>query len=154
MGAGRNRQRRHVQFLITANLITPIHNKMTPIDKQDRDPLTEKIIGCCYKVHNELGAGFTERIYHNALMMLLQEDEIAVQTEKEFEVRFRNRKIGKFRCDLVVEEQVIVELKSTEKYMPKIFEYQLLSYLKASGIKTGLLINFGNTSCEVKRLSV
>ncbi len=76
------------------------------------------------------------------------------ETECEFDVYFSHKKIGKFRCDLVVEEKVIVEIKSVEKYMPKIFEYQLLSYLKAANIKTGLLVNFGNKSCEVKRLSV
>lgn len=67
---------------------------------------------------------------------------------------YDNKQVGKFRCDLLVEDTVIIELKSVTGFMPKLFYNQLISYLKASKIKTGLLINFGNTSCEVKRLSV
>lgn len=67
---------------------------------------------------------------------------------------FSKKKVGKFRCDLVIENKLIVELKSVEGYMPKIFTSKLLSYLKAASIKTGLLINFGTNSCDVKRLSV
>ncbi len=120
----------------------------------ESDPLTEKIIGCCFKVHTELGAGFLEKIYHNSLIIALKEEGIKIETEKEFEVFFNKQKVGKFRCDLLIEKKVIVELKAIDGYLPKIFQYQLLSYLKASATKTGLLINFGNKSCEVKRLSV
>ncbi len=67
---------------------------------------------------------------------------------------FKNELVGKFRCDLFIENSVIVELKFVTGYMPVLFKSQLLSYLKASHIKTGLLINFGNPSCEVKRISV
>jgi len=124
------------------------------MEKDERDPLTEKKIGVCFKVNKELCAGFPERIYHNALLMAMKDEGLKTATEKELAVLFNKKKVGKFRCDLVVEEKVIVELKSIEKYMHKIFEYQLLSYLKAAEIKTGLLINFGNKSCEIKRLSV
>lgn len=121
--------------------------------KGDRDPLTEKIIACCFAVHNELGPGFPERIYHSALKIAIKEDGLKFESEKEFEVHFKGRKIGKFRCDLVVEDKVIIEIKSVTDKMPILFHYQLLSYLKASKIKTGLLVNFGNKSCEIKRLS-
>ena len=120
----------------------------------EKDLLTEKIIGYCFKVHNELGPGFPERIYHNALIVLLKENNVHFETEKEFEVSFNKKKVGKFRCDLVIEAKLILEIKSIEKYVPAVFHYQILSYLKATQIKTGLLINFGNKSCEVKRLSV
>ena len=120
----------------------------------EKDFLSERIIGYCFKVHNELGPGFPEKIYHNALIVLLKDEKVSFETEKEFDVYFNNKKVGKFRCDLVIEEKLIVELKSVEGYMPKIFTSQLLSYLKATKIKTGLLINFGNKSCDVKRLSV
>lgn len=122
------------------------------MDKDRRDPLTERIIACCFTVHNELGPGFPERIYHNAIKIAIKEDGLKFESEKEFEVLFKNRKIGKFRCDLVVEDKVIVEIKSVADKMPILFHYQLLSYLKASKIKTGLLVNFGNKSCEIKRL--
>lgn len=67
---------------------------------------------------------------------------------------YNNKAVGKFRCDLLVENSLIVALKSMTGYQPKLSQNQLISYLKASKIKTGLLINFGNSSCEVKRLSV
>ena len=74
--------------------------------------------------------------------------------EKELNVIFKGQLVGKFRCDLFIEGKVIVELKSVTGYIPMLFKSQLLSYLKASHVKTGLLINFGNLSCEVKRISV
>ena len=118
------------------------------------DKLTQKIIGCCFEIHNTLGPGFLEKIYVNALKVKLQQKGLSVESEKEFTVEFENIIIGKFRCDILVENRVIVELKSVTGYQPKLFQNQLISYLKASKIKTGLLINFGNTSCEIKRISV
>lgn len=119
-----------------------------------KDPLTQIIIGCCYDVHSQLGPGFLEKIYVNALKIKLQQVGLSYQAEKEFNVIFDDTVVGKFRCDLFVEEKVIVELKSVTGYQPKLFQSQVISYLKASKVKTGLLINFGNTSCEVKRISV
>lgn len=119
-----------------------------------KDYLTEKVIGCCFKVHRELGPGFNEKIYSNALQIVLQESQLDFVAEKEFTVMFEQRKVGKFRCDVLIENSLIVELKSVTGFMPKLFQNQLISYLKASNIKTGLLINFGNASCEVKRVSI
>ena len=117
------------------------------------DKLTERIIGCCFRVHSELGPGFNEKIYSSALQITLHNENIFFVAEKEFVVLFENKSVGKFRCDLLVENSIIVELKSVTGYQPKLFQNQLISYLKASKIKTGLLINFGNTSCEIRRLS-
>lgn len=117
------------------------------------DRLTAKIIGCCYEVHRELGPGFPEKVYAKALHYVLARDKLKFKSEKEFFVFFNNIPVGTFRCDLYIEDSVIVELKSVTGFLPKLFFNQLLSYLKASNIKTGLLINFGNTSCEVKRIS-
>lgn len=118
------------------------------------DKLTEKVIGCCFTVHRELGPGFNEKIYSNALQITLQNQLINFEAEKEFVVMFKERLVGKFRCDLFIENSLIVELKSVAGFQPKLFQNQLISYLKASKIKTGLLINFGNSSCEIKRLSM
>ena len=124
--------------------------------KQDysdkRDPLTAKIIACCYQVHRALGPGFIERIYLNALKIALKKMGLEYEEEKEFSVSYQVEKVGKFRVDLVIENKVIVELKAIEGRMPKIFESQVISYLKASGYKVGLLINFGNRSCHIRRL--
>jgi GxxExxY protein len=118
------------------------------------DPLTEKIIGCCFEVHRLLGPGFNEKIYSNALQHQLKLENLSFVAEKEFNVFYKDQFVGNFRCDIFVENTVIVELKSASGILPKLFEIQVRSYLKASKIKTGLLINFGNPSCEVKRFSV
>jgi len=124
------------------------------MENYEHDELTKKIIGCCFKVHTALGPGFIEKIYAKALQHQLKKENIAFEYEKEFNVFFDDQLVGKFRCDVFIENKVIVELKSVTGFIPKLFENQLLSYLKASKIKTGLLINFGNSSCEIKRLSV
>ena len=121
-------------------------------DDKSRDPLTEKIIAACYQVHNELGPGFVERIYLSALKVALKKFELNYEEEKEFGVSFQGERIGKFRTDLIIEDKVIVELKALEGRMPRIFESQVISYLKASGLNVGLLVNFGNRSCEIRRL--
>lgn len=118
------------------------------------DALTEKIIGCCFEVHRLLGPGFLEKIYVKALIHQLTIENLSCVAEKEFNVVFKNQLVGKFRCDLFIEDSVILELKSVTGYIPALFKSQLLSYLKASSVKTGLLINFGNPSCEVKRISI
>ena len=121
---------------------------------KDRDALTEKIIACAYKVHSTLGPGFNEGIYHNALRVALEEDGLRFQTEKSFDVSFRGKHIGRLRLDLIIEDKVIIEVKAVTGNLPAVFELQVLSYLKASGHKVGLLINFGNKSCQVRRLMV
>ena len=95
-----------------------------------------------------------ERIYVNALKIELTNLGLQYVTEKEFVVKYQNHNVGKFRVDLLVEDKVIVEIKAVEGKMPKIFETQVISYLKASGLNVGLLINFGNRSCEVRRLMI
>jgi GxxExxY protein len=121
---------------------------------EDKDQLTKRIIGCCFKVHKYLGPGFNEKVYHNALKLLFDKEGLHYESEKEFEVFFLNKKVGSFRADLVVQNEVIVEIKSLSSNIPALFQYQLISYLKASDIHIGLLINFGNKSCQVKRVMV
>jgi len=122
--------------------------------QENRDPLTAKIIEACFSVHNELGPGFIERIYVNALKIALEKMNLKYITEKEFIVRYENQNVGKFRVDFFIEDNVIAEIKAVEGKMPKIFESQVISYLKASDIKVGLLINFGNRKCDVRRLMI
>lgn len=123
------------------------------ITQIEQDPITQRIIACCFEVHNSLGPGFIEKIYHNALKKALDNRSIPYESEREFEVYFDGKKVGTFRCDFFVEGKVIVELKSVTGFIPPVFRNQVISYLKASKIKTGLLVNFGNKSCEVKRIS-
>lgn len=118
---------------------------------ETRDSLTEKIIACCFKVHSELGPGFNEKIYHNALKLALEETSLGYETERNFTISFRNKNIGSLKLDLVVEKKIVVEIKAIIGNIPDIFQYQILSYLKASKLTIGLLVNFGNKSCQVKR---
>ncbi|OGS45283.1 MAG: hypothetical protein A2539_08650 [Elusimicrobia bacterium RIFOXYD2_FULL_34_15] len=119
---------------------------------ENKDPLTERIISCCFKVHTELGAGFNENIYHNALKLMFTQEHIKYDTEKRYDVSYHGKRIGNLIVDLVVEDKVIVEIKAITGNIPEVFKYQVLSYLKVSAIKVGLLINFGNKSCQVKRI--
>jgi GxxExxY protein len=104
--------------------------------------LTEKIIKCCIDVHKELGPGLMESIYEVCLIEELKENGFKVQNQVELPVYFKGKKLNKnFIVDLIVEDEIIVELKSIEIILP-VHEAQLVSYLKLSNKKLGLLINF------------
>ena len=106
------------------------------------DQITEKIIGCAITVHKELGPGLLESAYEACLVYELSQLGLAVEKQKPLPVTYRSVKIDcGYRIDLLVEEQVVVELKAVEK-LERIHEAQLLSYLKLSGYSVGLLINF------------
>ena len=104
--------------------------------------LTEKIIKCCIDVHKELGPGLMESIYEICLIEELKENGFKVQNQVELPVYFKGKKLNKnFIVDLIIEDEIIVELKSIEIILP-VHEAQLVSYLKLSNKKLGLLINF------------
>ncbi len=111
--------------------------------------VTGKIIKAFYKVYNTLGYGFLEKVYENALTLELGETGLIVFQQQPIKVFYNGKKVGDYFADLVVEEVVIVELKSVEK-LAKIHEAQLLNYLKATEIEVGLLLNFG-AKAEYKR---
>lgn len=105
--------------------------------------LTERIIGCAIQVHRELGAGLLESIYENALCIELETAGLRFQRQCAIPVLYRGHLIGDHRLDLVVEDTVVVELKSVERMDP-IFSAQVLTYLRISGKRVGLLINFNS----------
>ena len=113
--------------------------------------LSQIILGCCFDVMNELGSGFLESIYKNALFIAIKEKGLKVEVEKRFEVIFRGQKIGLYIADLIVEGNVIIELKCCESLLGE-HQAQLINYLKASNILVGLLVNFGKRKLEYKRL--
>lgn len=115
------------------------------------DPLTEKIIGACFNAHKALGPGLKEKIYQSALKIELENISLTYDLEKNFTVKYKDKRVGNLRIDLIVEDKVILEIKAVSGIMPKIFEHQILSYLKVSGLKVGLLVNFGEKSCQIKR---
>jgi len=100
---------------------------------------------------NELGVGFLESVYKNALFIAIKEKGLKIEAEKRFEVIFRGRKVGLYVADLIIEEKVIIELKCCESLLGE-HQAQLINYLKVSGILVGLLVNFGKRKVEYKRL--
>jgi GxxExxY protein len=113
------------------------------LDLEHINALTDKIIGCTIQVHKQLGPGLLESIHENALCVELELAGLNCQRQVAVPVNYRGKCIGEHRLDLVVEDIVIVELKSVERLEP-IFEAQVLTYLKISGRKVGLLINFNS----------
>ena len=115
------------------------------------DELTYKIIGCAMKVHNTLGNGFQEVIYQRCLAIELNKAEIEFLREQEMPIYYENEHVGTRRADFIFEDNVLVELKAMVK-LEDVHLAQALNYLTAYQIEKGLLINFGSTSLEVKRL--
>ena len=114
--------------------------------------LTRSIIGCAFEVINELGSGFLESVYEQAMMVALADAGLSVESQQPIQVRFRERPVGNFYADLFVEEKVIVELKAVQALTPA-HQAQIINYLNATGIAVGLLINFGNPKLEFKRFT-
>ncbi|OLY90757.1 GxxExxY protein [Cnuella takakiae] len=104
--------------------------------------LTDSILKVYFDVYNELGYGFLERVYQNALYMELKERGFFVEAQKQIRVFYKSREVGEYYADLVVNETVILELKAAEVVVPE-FEYQLVNYLRATPVEVGLLLNFG-----------
>ena len=113
--------------------------------------LTGNILSCCFEVMKELGPGFLESIYKNALLIALRQKGLQVEVEQSFEVVFRGTVIGRYRADLIVGQTVIVELKCCENLIRE-HQAQLFNYLKVSQFPIGLLVNFRNRKLEWKRL--
>lgn len=105
------------------------------------DELTQRIIGAAIEVHRELGPGLLESIYEEAMYIELIERGMKVERQKELDVHYKGRVIKGLRADLLVDEQVILELKSVS-HLPDVVTAQVLSYLKATKLKRALLINF------------
>jgi GxxExxY protein len=121
-----------------------------PIHLLHRD-VTEKIIGAAFEVHQQLGYGFLERVYQRALQVELLRRDAAAETEKRIQVLYKGVVVGDYDADLIVDNCVVVEIKVAPEY-DKRDEAQLLNELKATGVKVGLLLNFGRTKLAHKRL--
>ena len=115
--------------------------------------LTKEIIDSAFKVHNALGCGLLEKVYGNALEWDLNLKKRNVVSQQEFRVVYRDKEVGIYYADLVAEGKVIVEVKSVDK-IDDIHRAQLLNYLRISGMRVGLLINFARPKLEYERLVV
>jgi GxxExxY protein len=113
--------------------------------------LSYRIVGCALAVHKTLGPGFPEAVYERALELELQKAGLAQERQKCFRVLYEGRPVGNFRADFVVDNKVILELKAVTE-MPTVFARQVHSYLQVSGLRLGILINFGQVKLETKRI--
>jgi GxxExxY protein len=120
------------------------------MELQHKD-ITEQIIGAAFEVYRVLGYGFLERVYQRAMQVELCKRGLKAEIESSIQVKYKGVIVGDYRADVFVNEAVIVELKVAKNYMPE-DEPQLLNELKATGIKVGLLINFGRDKVEFKRM--
>ena len=117
----------------------------------DLNDITYKINGAVFKVNKIIGAGFLEKVYESALLIELQALGLNAEAQVPIQIRYKGRKIGDYLADVVVEDQVILDLKSVDQ-LQSIHETQLLDSLKATGYKVGLLINFSYPKTHIKRL--
>jgi len=111
--------------------------------------LSEKIIAAAYAVHKGLGCGFMEKVYKNALAIEPEEVGVKCSSEVPLQATYRDKIVGEYYADIVVESKIVVEVKAVSRLDP-VHEVQLVNYLRATGLSVGLLVNFGR-SVEVKR---
>ncbi len=118
---------------------------------EQKDKLTEIIIGCAFKVSNTLGCGFLEKVYENALVIELRASGLHCEQQKPIPVIYLGSIVGDYYADILVEGQVILEIKAA-KAIDDTHQAQLIDYLKATGIHRGLILNFGTAKIGYKRI--
>jgi GxxExxY protein len=119
--------------------------------RQELNLITEIIIGCVYKVSNNLGSGFLEKVYENSLALELRRAGFGVKQQHSLQVRYDGVVVGDFVADLLIEEKVLVELKAV-KALDDLHMAQCLNYLKATGLSLCMLVNFGKPKAEIRRV--
>ena len=117
----------------------------------DINDITYAINGAVFEVNKVLGPGFLEKVYENALLIELRERGLEAENRVPIKVFYKNEVVGEYIADILVEEKVILELKTVDR-LEKIHEAQILNYLKATGLQIGLLINFTHPKAEIKRM--
>ncbi len=118
--------------------------------EEELNGLTERIIGCAFKVSNALGCGFLEKVYENALVYELRRNGLRAEQQHPISVYYEGVVVGEYFADILVEDTVILELKAVAEHHD-VFTAQCLNYLKATGKPLCLLLNFGKPRVEVKR---
>lgn len=106
--------------------------------------ITDLIIKAFFNVYNKLGYGFLEKVYENSMLIELQELGLKCERQKQIEVFYKNKNVGEYFADLIVNDLIIIELKAAENISPE-HEAQLTNYLRATNCEVGLLLNFGKT---------
>jgi GxxExxY protein len=121
------------------------------MEKWGKEELTDKIINACINVYKELGPSFLKNIYHNALLVELKRIRLVIESEKEVRVNYCGEDVGTQKLDLLVEGEIVVELKAVEEFNKKNYA-QVRSYLKALKKQVGLLINFSGYKLNIRRV--
>lgn len=116
------------------------------------EEITKEIIGCAYTVYNQMGFGYLESVYEKCMLIELGEKNIQIFSQVPVPVQYKGNMVGNFIADILVDDKIIVELKSVSRLV-KAHEVQLVNYLVATGKPVGLLINFGEKNVEVRRLT-
>ena len=119
----------------------------------EHDALTESVIGCAFKVAQELGPGFLEKVYENALAHELRKSGLRTEQQVPVQVVYDEQIVGSYVADLLVDARLILELKAC-RALEDIHIAQCLNYLKATGLRTCLLLNFGTPRLQIKRISL
>jgi len=114
------------------------------------EKITETIIGCAYRVYNMMGFGFLENVYEKCLLIELRKADLDTETQQPITVYYEGEVVGEFIADIMVNDAVIIELKSVRRII-KAHEVQLVNYLVATGKPVGLILNFGERKVEIKR---
>ncbi len=112
--------------------------------------LTETIIGCAYRVYNRMGFGFLEGVYERCMLIELRKAGLSAESQKAITVYYENEIVGEFVPDIIVDDTIILELKSVRRII-KAHEVQVVNYLVATGKPVGLILNFGEMKVEIKR---
>ncbi len=121
--------------------------------KWDIDELVTKVIGCCIEVHKALGPGFLESLYHRALEIELAANSLPFETQKPIRISYRDHFVGEHRLDLLIDDQLVVELKTVE-HITRDHYAQLKSYMNAVNQQIGLLVNFAGSTVNVRRVEL
>ncbi|MFH1191656.1 MAG: GxxExxY protein [Candidatus Omnitrophota bacterium] len=120
------------------------------IEKVLYKDLSYKLVGCFYEAYNELGPGHKEQIYHEALKICFDGQNIIYNEKKRIRVEFKGKDIGIYEPDFIIDEKIILEIKSV-LLMPSVFEKQLYYYLRGTNYKVGYLVNFGSEKIDIRR---
>ncbi len=123
----------------------------TDVGLKGETDLSRSVIGAAFRVANALGVGFLEKVYENALAVELRLSGHAIDQQRTVDVRYRGELVGIYQADLIVDDRLVVELKAVEALSPA-HKAQCLNYLRATGLHTGLVINFGRPRLEIRRI--
>ncbi len=124
---------------------------MVHTDRNELNHISETIIRCAYTIANSIGAGFLEKVYQNSLLIELIDAGLSVEKEKEITITYKNKIVGVYYADILVNQQIIIETKAVQS-LHEVHQAQLLNYLKATKLSLGLLINFATPKIQIKRM--